>query len=42
MEFIFFQFQKDNILKSIEEEREAILDLKIQIKLAQRKHMAVA
>lgn len=35
------QFQKVNLLKSIEEEREAILDLKIQIKLAQRKNMSV-
>lgn len=31
-----------NLLKSIEEEREAIIDLKIQIKLAQRKHTSVA
>jgi len=37
-----FQFQKVNLLKSIEEEQESILDLKIQIKLAQRKHMVIA
>ncbi|VVC39791.1 Hypothetical protein CINCED_3A012760 [Cinara cedri] len=40
-EYKMLQFQKMNILKSIEEEREAILDLKIQIKLAQRKHMGI-
>lgn len=36
---MLLKFQKLNVLKSIEEEREAILDLKIQIKLAQRKHL---
>jgi len=36
-----YKFQKMNLFKSIEEEREAILDLKIQIKLAKRKHFSV-
>ncbi|KAL5241127.1 hypothetical protein ACI65C_008537 [Semiaphis heraclei] len=39
-EYKMLQFQKMNLFKSIEEEREAIIDLKIQIKLAKRKQIS--
>ncbi|XP_050546791.1 ralA-binding protein 1 [Daktulosphaira vitifoliae] len=41
-EYKILELQRNTLLKSIVEEREAIIDLKIQIKLAQRKHIALA